>query len=156
MVGGVSPSKAGSEHLGLPIFKSVQEAMDKVKPDASVIYVPPPAAAAAIIEAIEAQVPLAVCITEGIPQHDMVKVCRCALCAFFFYSEHSSLSCCYFFSLRCAHSFPTASTARFLVVTFSLCAALPRDAACAYALLCSRAYALSLPKHHSLSRSCKS
>jgi len=74
MVGGVSPGKGGKEHLGLPVFNSVQEAMDKVKPDASVIYVPPPGAAAAIMEAMEAEVPLIVCITEGIPQKDMVKV----------------------------------------------------------------------------------
>lgn len=74
MVGGVSPGKGGKEHLGLPVFNSVQEAMDKVKADASVIYVPPPGAAAAIMEALEAEVPLIVCITEGIPQRDMVKV----------------------------------------------------------------------------------
>jgi len=74
MVGGVSPGKGGREHLGLPVFNSVQEAMDKVKADASVIYVPPPGAAAAILEALEAEVPLIVCITEGIPQKDMVKV----------------------------------------------------------------------------------
>merc|ERR1719385_655211 len=74
MVGGVSPGKGGREHLGLPVFNSVQEAMDNVKPDASVIYVPPPGAAAAILEALEAEVPLIVCITEGIPQKDMVKV----------------------------------------------------------------------------------
>jgi len=74
MVGGVSPGKGGKEHLGLPVFNSVQEAMDKVKADASVIYVPPPGAAAAIMEALEAEVPLIVCITEGIPQKDMVKV----------------------------------------------------------------------------------
>jgi len=74
MVGGVSPGKGGREHLGLPVFNSVQEAVDKVKPDASVIYVPPPGAAAAILEALEAEVPLIVCITEGIPQKDMVKV----------------------------------------------------------------------------------
>merc|ERR1712076_341095 len=74
MVGGVSPGKGGKEHLGLPVFNSVQEAMDKVKADASVIYVPPPGAAAAILEALEAEVPLIVCITEGIPQKDMVKV----------------------------------------------------------------------------------
>jgi len=74
MVGGVSPGKGGREHLGLPVFNSVQEAVDNVKPDASVIYVPPPGAAAAILEALEAEVPLIVCITEGIPQKDMVKV----------------------------------------------------------------------------------
>lgn len=74
MVGGVSPGKGGKDHLGLPVFNSVQEAMDTVKADASVIYVPPPGAAAAIMEAMEAEVPLIVCITEGIPQQDMVKV----------------------------------------------------------------------------------
>jgi len=74
MVGGVSPGKGGRDHLGLPVFNSVQEAVDKVKPDASVIYVPPPGAAAAILEALDAEVPLIVCITEGIPQKDMVKV----------------------------------------------------------------------------------
>merc|ERR1712226_1045587 len=74
MVGGVSPGKGGKEHLGLPVFNTVQEAMDQVKADASVIYVPPPGAAAAILEALEAEVPLIVCITEGIPQKDMVKV----------------------------------------------------------------------------------
>jgi len=74
MLGGVSPKKAGTTHLGLPVFKSVQDACDNLHPDASVIYVPPPGAAAAILEAIEAEVPLVVCITEGIPQQDMVKV----------------------------------------------------------------------------------
>merc|ERR1712018_425672 len=74
MVGGVSPGKGGKVHLGLPVFNSVMEAKDQVKPDATVIYVPPPGAAAAILEALEAEVPLIVCITEGIPQQDMVKV----------------------------------------------------------------------------------
>merc|ERR1712211_229634 len=74
MVGGVSPGKGGKEHLGLPVFNTVEEAMKAVKPDASVIYVPPPGAAAAIMEALEADIPLIVCITEGIPQQDMVKV----------------------------------------------------------------------------------
>lgn len=74
MVGGVTPKKGGSEHLGVPVFNTVQEAMDTIKVDASVIYVPPPFAAAAIMEALEAEVPLITCITEGIPQQDMVRV----------------------------------------------------------------------------------
>ena len=68
MVGGVTPKKCGQEHLGLPVFDTVQEAVDEVKPDASVIYVPPPFCAQAIMDAIEAEIPLVVAITEGVPQ----------------------------------------------------------------------------------------
>jgi succinyl-CoA synthetase alpha subunit len=76
MVGGVTPGKGGEEHLGLPIFDTVAEAVEKTGANASVIYVPPPFAADAILEAIDAEVPLVVCITEGIPVLDMVKVKR--------------------------------------------------------------------------------
>jgi len=74
MVGGVSPKKGGTKHLNLPVFNTVKEAKDATNADASVIYVPPPGAAAAILEAIDAGIGLIVCITEGIPQQDMVKV----------------------------------------------------------------------------------
>ncbi len=74
MVGGVSPGKGGRTHLGLPVFDTVAAAKDAVGADATVIYVPPPSAADAIIEAVEAEIPLIVSITEGIPVLDMVRV----------------------------------------------------------------------------------
>ena len=74
LVGGVTPKKGGQKHLGLPVFNSVREAKDKVKPDATMIYVPPKFAAGAILEAIESKIDLIVCITEGIPVLDMLKV----------------------------------------------------------------------------------
>jgi succinyl-CoA synthetase alpha subunit len=76
MVGGVTPGKGGSTHLDLPVFDSVKDAVAKTEANASVIYVPPPFAADAILEAIEAGVELAICITEGIPVLDMVSVKR--------------------------------------------------------------------------------
>jgi succinyl-CoA synthetase alpha subunit len=74
LVGGVTPKKGGQKHLNLPVFNSVQEAKDKTSANATMIYVPPKFAASAIIEAIESKIELIVCITEGIPLIDMVKV----------------------------------------------------------------------------------
>ncbi len=76
MVGGVTPGKGGTTHIGLPVFNSVHEAVAATGADASCVYVPPPFAADSILEAIDAEVPLIVCITEGIPVLDMVKVKR--------------------------------------------------------------------------------
>ena len=76
MVGGVTPGRGGDNHLGLPVFNTVLDAKEKTQCDASVIYVPPAFAADAILEAIDANIKLIVCITEGIPQHDMSKVKR--------------------------------------------------------------------------------
>ena len=74
MVGGVTPTKGGTQHLGLPVFNSAHEAVEQTGADASVIYVPPPFAADAIMEAVDAEIPLIICITEGIPINDMIKV----------------------------------------------------------------------------------
>lgn len=74
MVGGVTPKKGGTTHLGLPVFDTVTDAVQALKPDASVIYVPPPFCAAAIMDAIENEIPLVVAITEGVPQQDMARV----------------------------------------------------------------------------------
>ena len=76
MLGGITPGKGGTTHLGLPVFDTVKEAMDKTGATASAVYVPPAYAADAILEAIDAEVPLIVCITENIPVEDMIKVKR--------------------------------------------------------------------------------
>ena len=74
VVGGVTPKKGGQTHLGKPVFNTVQEAIDKTQANATVIYVPAKFASSAIIEAIESKIPLIVCITEGIPILDMIRV----------------------------------------------------------------------------------
>jgi succinyl-CoA synthetase alpha subunit len=76
MVGGVTPGKGGTTHVGLPVFNTVDDAVRQTGADASVIYVPPPFAADSILEAIDAGIPLIICITEGIPVADMIKVKR--------------------------------------------------------------------------------
>ncbi len=76
MVGGVVPGKGGQSHMHLPVFETVAEAAKETKPDASAVFVPPANAAAAIIEAIEAEIPLVVCVTERVPVLDMVRVKR--------------------------------------------------------------------------------
>jgi succinyl-CoA synthetase alpha subunit len=79
MIGGVTPGKGGQEHLGLPVFNTVEEAVSKTGANATMIYVPPPFAADAILEALDAKIELIVCITEGIPVLDMLKVKRALL-----------------------------------------------------------------------------
>uniref|UniRef100_A0AMM0 Succinate--CoA ligase [ADP/GDP-forming] subunit alpha, mitochondrial n=1 Tax=Drosophila melanogaster TaxID=7227 RepID=A0AMM0_DROME len=80
IVGGVNPKKGGTEHLGKPVFKSVAEAVEKAKPDATVIFIPPPSAAEGICAAIESEIGLIVAITEGIPQADMVRISQMLNC----------------------------------------------------------------------------
>ena len=82
LVGGVTPKKGGQKHLGLPVFNSVNEAKEKTSADATMIYVPPKFAGDAIIEAIEANIKLIVCITEGIPILDMLKVKKVLIMVF--------------------------------------------------------------------------
>ena len=79
LVGGVTPGKAGKDHIGLPVFNTVQDAVEETGAEASMIFVPPPFAADAILEAVDAKLRLVVCITEGIPVLDMVRVKR-SLC----------------------------------------------------------------------------
>ena len=79
MVGGVTPGKGGTTHLNLPVFNTVEECVKELEPDASVIYVPPPFAADSILEAISSNIPLIICITEGIPVQDMIKVKQCLM-----------------------------------------------------------------------------
>jgi hypothetical protein len=80
VVGGTNPKKAGTEHLGRPVFATVRDTMKEVKPDATAIYVAAPQAAAAIEEAIEAEVPLIVAVAEHIPLHDIMRVRHFPLC----------------------------------------------------------------------------
>ena len=102
MVGGVTPGKGGGSHLGLPVFDTVRDAREGTGCDASVIYVPAAFAADAILEAVDAEVPLIVCITEGIPVMDMVRVKRAL--------GGSNPSCPKRQASRCTHTFQTWSS----------------------------------------------